>query len=145
MKACGKGLISHEYQLEATFTYSCMMRGLRYNAYKCIAGSGPNSAVLHYNTNTRKIEPGELVLLDAGAEHQFYASDITRTFPISGKFSQTQRTIYTIVLSAQKNAIAAARPGIDFNDIIKIATTTLLEGLLEVCVKEALKCVSQVC
>jgi Xaa-Pro aminopeptidase len=80
----------------------------------------------------RRIEMGELVLLDAGAENQCYASDITRTFPISGKFTQQQKDIYNIVLDAQKRVIAEAKPGIEFSALVLAANTALLEGLLKV-------------
>jgi Xaa-Pro aminopeptidase len=94
-------------------------------AYSPIAGSGPNSVVLHYAVNQRKIDNGEVVVLDAAAECDSYASDITRTVPVNGKFSPRQREIYQVVLGAQKAAIAALKPGMrlsgDGNSLTKIA------------------------
>jgi Xaa-Pro aminopeptidase len=86
-------------------------RGCERHAYPPIVGSGPNSVILHYMTNHRRIDSGEVVVADVGAECSDYASDITRTVPANGKFTPRQREIYEIVLGAQKAAIAAVKPG----------------------------------
>ena len=99
MEACKPGI--YEYQLEAEVSHEFQCLGARYPAYNSIVGSGANSCVLHYVTNNEKIKEGSLVLIDAGAEYQHYAADITRTFPANGRFSAEQRAIYDIVLNAQ--------------------------------------------
>ncbi len=86
-------------------------RGCERSAYAPIVGSGPNSVILHYMTNHRRVDSGELVLMDVGAECSDYATDVTRTVPASGKFTARQREIYEVVLGAQKAAIAAVKPG----------------------------------
>jgi Xaa-Pro aminopeptidase len=100
--------------------------GCERSAYAPIIGSGPNSILLHYAANRRKIEAGDVVVIDAGGEYQGYASDVTRTIPAGGKFTARQREIYGIVLAAQKAAIAAVKPGMklrgdDASSLLKIA------------------------
>jgi Xaa-Pro aminopeptidase len=102
----------YEYQVAATMMAAYFERGCERSAYPPIVASGPNSIVLHYSANKRKMDAGELLLMDVGAECGDYAADITRTVPVSGKFTPRQREIYEVVLGAQKAAIAAARPGI---------------------------------
>jgi Xaa-Pro aminopeptidase len=86
--------------------------GCQRHAYAPIVGSGPNAAILHYTKNTRRIDGGELLLMDVGPECSMYATDITRTVPVSGKFSTRQRELYDVVLGAQKAALAALKPGV---------------------------------
>jgi Xaa-Pro aminopeptidase len=100
-----------EYEIAATMTNVYFQRGCERSAYAPIVGSGPNSVILHYMTNHRRVDSGELVLMDVGAECSGYASDVTRTVPANGKFTARQREIYDIVLGAQKAAIAAVKPG----------------------------------
>ena len=100
-----------EYQLAATFEDIFLENGCGGPAYSTIVGSGPNSTVLHYSANQRRMDRGELVVMDAAAECDSYASDITRTVPVGGQFSARQREIYEIVLGAQKAALAALKPG----------------------------------
>jgi Xaa-Pro aminopeptidase len=100
-----------EYEIAATMTNVYFQRGCERSAYAPIVGSGPNSVILHYMTNHRRVDAGELVLMDVGAECSDYATDVTRTVPAGGKFSPRQREIYEVVLGAQKAAIAAVKPG----------------------------------
>jgi Xaa-Pro aminopeptidase len=86
--------------------------GCERHAYAPIVGSGGNAAILHYSKNTRRMDSGELILMDVGPECSMYAADITRTVPVNGKFTKRQREIYDLVLAAQKEAIAAVKPGV---------------------------------
>jgi len=129
MRWCRPGL--SEYQLEAEFVRICASRGGRFQAYPPIVGSGVNACVLHYVDNCHRLEDGDLVLIDAGCELAGYASDITRTFPVNGRFSPPQRELYELVLAAQEAAIAKAVPGNRWNDIHKAAVRTLTGGLAE--------------
>lgn len=101
-----------EFQLKDAIEEAFRRAGSRHVAYDSIVGSGPNGAVLHYPKDDRAMRDGELVVVDAGAEEQFYATDVTRTYPVSGKFSPEQREIYGIVLKAQAAAIAVAKAGV---------------------------------
>ena len=101
----------YEYQVAATLLDSFLDRGCEGPAYSPIVGSGPNGAILHYMANQRRMDRGELVVIDAAAQCDSYASDITRTVPVDGKFTPRQRELYRIVLGAQKAAIAAVKPG----------------------------------
>jgi Xaa-Pro aminopeptidase len=100
-------------------------------AFAPIVGSGPNATILHYVDNTRRIAEGELVLVDAGASLGLYCSDITRTFPASGRFTPDQRTIYDLVLAAEEAAIATVRAGIAFNEVHEAARKVLVDGMIE--------------
>jgi Xaa-Pro aminopeptidase len=102
---------AYEYEAQAAFTEVMLNRGCEDYAYPPIIGSGLNGTVLHYEANRRRMDRGELVVIDAAAECDYYASDITRTVPIGGKYSNREREIYNIVLGAQKAAIAAIKPG----------------------------------
>jgi Xaa-Pro aminopeptidase len=102
---------AYEYQTQAAFTEVILNSGCEDYAYPPIIGSGPNGTVLHYEANRRRMDRGELVVIDAAAECDYYASDITRTIPIGGKYSDREREIHNIVLGAQKAAIAAMKPG----------------------------------
>ena len=101
----------YEYQVAATMVGTYENEGCQRSAYAPIVGSGPNSAVLHYSRNSRRMDAGEVVVMDVGAECDNYASDITRTVPAGGKFTPRQREIYDVVLGAQRAAIAAVKPG----------------------------------
>jgi Xaa-Pro aminopeptidase len=102
----------YEYQIAATMKDVYHDRGCEGDAYSPIVGSGPNSVVLHYMANRRRVDAGELVVMDVGGECSDYATDVTRTAPANGKFTPRQREIYEIVLGAQKAAIAAVKPGV---------------------------------
>jgi Xaa-Pro aminopeptidase len=120
-----------EYELEAVYEYVFRKLGAEQNGYPCIIASGENSVILHYNTNRRKIKDGDVVLADCAAEYRGYSSDVTRTYPANGKFSKAQRAIYQIVLDAQKAAIAATKPGVAWQEVSKIASGTIMEGLFK--------------
>jgi Xaa-Pro aminopeptidase len=100
-----------EYEIAAVMTNTYFSMGCERSAYAPIVGSGPNSVILHYSANHRKMDSGEVVVMDVGAECSDYATDVTRTVPVNGKFTARQREIYEIVLGAQKAAIAAVKPG----------------------------------
>lgn len=102
---------AYEYQVAATLEYGFLDSGCEGPAYAPIVGSGPNSTQLHYDANDRRMDSGEVVVMDAAAECNDYASDLTRTLPVGGKFTARQREIYQIVLGAQRAAIAAVKPG----------------------------------
>jgi Xaa-Pro aminopeptidase len=134
MRACRPGM--WEYQLEARFQQVCAERGGRFQAYPPIVGSGANACVLHYVDNRHQLRDGDLVLVDAGCELEGYASDITRTFPVNGRFSPPQRALYELVLSAQRAAIEKAVPGNRWDAPHKAAVRTLTKGLVELGILE---------
>ena len=106
-----------EYEVEAALEYEFRRNGAERPGFPSIVGSGPFSTILHYDKNTRRMESGDVVVVDIGAEWGGYSADVTRTYPVSGKFSPRQREIYQIVLDAQKAAMAKIRPGVTFRDI----------------------------
>lgn len=110
-----------EYEIQAAMAKVWSDLGCERAAYAPIVGSGPNSTVLHYNTNRRKMDAGEVTVIDVAAQCSSYAADITRTVPVSGRFNERQREIYNVVLGAQNAAIAAAKPGVLMRDLQKIA------------------------
>lgn len=120
-----------EYQLEATFNHECAMRGARQSAYPAIVGGGNNACVLHYIDNNAVLSDGDLVLVDAGCELHCYASDITRTFPVGGRFSDAQRALYQLVLNAQLAAIDKVRPGNHWDAPHDAAVKVLTKGLIK--------------
>ena len=121
-----------EYQIRAAMEFEWTMAGCERHAYPAIVGSGPNACILHYRAGPREMQDGELVLVDAGCEVDYYACDVTRTWPISGRFTDPQRTIYEIVLKAQEAAIGMCLVGIPFEVIHNKATQVLVEGLVEI-------------
>jgi Xaa-Pro aminopeptidase len=120
-----------EYQVQAPMEYVWREGGSRRNGYPSIVASGPNACILHYVENDRLIEDGDLVLIDAACEVDYFSSDITRTFPASGRFSAAQRAVYEVVLTAQHDAISMCRPGSSIRDIHETAKRSLTEGLVE--------------
>ena len=128
MKEARPGM--YEYELEAILEYTFKKNGARRNGFLPIIASGPFSCILHYNKNDRKINPDELVVMDIGAEYKMYTADITRTIPISGKFSQRQKEIYNIVLKAHDEAISLIKPGIRKNEIHNKAVDIISDGLV---------------
>ncbi len=121
-----------EYQVEAEIIHEFMKNGCRSPAYPSIVGGGENGCILHYIENDHKLKNNDLLLIDAGAEYKCYAADITRTFPINGKFTSAQKTLYNIVLDAQKAAIAEVKPGNHWNQPHEAAVRVLTEGLLRI-------------
>jgi Xaa-Pro aminopeptidase len=120
----------HEYEVEAEILRVFRAHGSERPAYGSIVGSGPNATVLHYRKNDRGMQEGDLLLIDAGAELGYYASDVTRTFPVSGRFSAEQRAIYDLVLDAQHAAIDAVKPGVPYMAVHDRAVEVLTQGLI---------------
>ncbi|MET0014323.1 MAG: Xaa-Pro aminopeptidase [Sedimenticola sp.] len=129
MKACRPGVM--EWELEAEFMHECATGGARHQAYSPIVGGGANGCVLHYTDNGDKLNDGDLLLIDAGCEYDYYASDITRTYPVNGKFSEPQRLLYELVLKAQLAAIAKVRPGSHWDDPHQAAVKVITKGLVD--------------
>ncbi|MBY0378712.1 MAG: aminopeptidase P N-terminal domain-containing protein [Gammaproteobacteria bacterium] len=129
MKFSKPGL--HEYQIEAHFSYHCALDNCRRQAYSPIVASGSNACTLHYKNNTDVLREGDLLLIDAGCEYDNYASDITRTFPVNGRFSAPQKQIYELVLAAQLAGIAAVKPGAAWNVVQRVMLQILTKGLVE--------------
>lgn len=119
-----------EYEVEALLLDTFRRHGSERPAYGSIVGSGPNACVLHYRKNDRLIEPGDLLLIDAGCEYGYYASDVTRTFPVGRKFSREQQGIYELVLEAQLEAIAASRVGTTLDAIHARSVEVVTQGLV---------------
>ncbi len=107
--ACRPGM--YEFEIEAMIEYTFRRNGSAGPAFSSITGSGPNTVTLHYSDNNRKMEDGDLLLMDIGAEYGYYAADITRTIPVNGMFNKEQRDIYDLVLKAQKAAIEELQAG----------------------------------
>ena len=126
----------YEYQLEGELISEFIQNGARFTAYPPIVGSGQNTSILHYTDNSDKMLDGDLLLIDSGAEYQCYASDITRTFPVNGKFSNAQRDIYNLVLSAQAAALNEIKPGKHWNDPHDAAVKVLTEGMVSLGILE---------
>lgn len=122
----------YEYQLEAEYLYAFNKNGARSPAYNSIVGGGNNSCILHYVENNAELQDGDLVLVDAGCEYQYYASDVTRTFPVNGKFSPEQKEIYSIVLEAHKQSMEQAKPGNKWNLMHEKSVEVIVEGLLSI-------------
>lgn len=120
-----------EYEVEAEIIHEFMKNGCRSPAYPSIVGGGENGCILHYIENNAKLKNNDLLLIDAGAEFECYAGDITRTFPVNGKFSSAQAAIYQVVLDAQKAAIAAVKPGNHWNQPHEVAVAVLTQGLVD--------------
>ena len=129
MAVCRPGM--REYQIEAELLHCFMQHGARAPAYPSIVGSGANSCILHYTENAATMKEGDVLLIDAGAEYDYYASDVTRTFPVSGEFTEHQRLAYEIVLEAQAAAIAEVRPGNTWNEPHEAAVEVITRGLVD--------------
>ncbi len=129
MQKCKAGL--YEYQIEAELLYHFAQNGLRAVAYPSIVAAGKNACTLHYTENADKLKSGDLLLIDAGAECDHYAADITRTFPISGRFSEPQKQLYQLVLDAQSAALEQIKPGTPWNQAHDASVEVLTKGLVE--------------
>jgi len=143
MKESEPGL--YEYELEAELNHTFMRGGARSAAYPSIVGSGNNANILHYIENDQVMKSGDLVLVDAGAEYESYAADVTRTFPVNGQFTPAQKEVYEIVLAAQAAGIEMVQPGNHWNQpheaVVRVISQglidlKLLEGDLETIIKE---------
>ena len=119
----------YEYEVQAALEFVFKAGGSPRNAYPSIVASGPNACILHYGENARRMEDGDLLLIDAGCEWGYHAADITRTFPVNGAFTEPQRRVYEVVLRAQLAGIAAARPGHRYEAVHEAARGALVEGL----------------
>lgn len=129
MQRCKPGM--YEYQVQAELEYEFRRLGSPYNAYPSIVASGENACILHYTENSAELRDGDLLLIDAGAEYGYYASDISRTFPVSGRFSGEQRALYNITLAAQHAAFAECQPGKTWDDPHQAAVRIIAQGLLD--------------
>ena len=130
MRATRPGLF--EYQIEALLEYEYRYAGAQSTAYESIVAGGTNATVLHYNTNRDRLADGALLLVDSGCELDFYASDVTRTWPVNGRFSPEQRAIYEIVLAANQAGIAQVQPGTPQRAFHEAAVRTITHGLIEI-------------
>ncbi len=129
MKSVRAGMM--EYEVEAMLEAYFRAQGAAGSSYTSIVGGGGNATVLHYIDNKDQLKDGDLLLVDAGAEYKGYASDITRTFPINGKFSDAQRDIYDLVLKCQKSCVDMVRPGVRLEDLKTHSIEVLTEGMVE--------------
>ena len=120
-----------EYEIEAELLYEFRRHGAQFPAYWPIVAGGANACVLHYSDNNARLDAGALLLIDAGCELDGYASDITRTFPVSGKFSAAQKDVYELVLAAQAAAIGATRPGSAWDAPHEAAVRVLAQGMID--------------
>lgn len=127
LEICQPGMTEFEIEAEILHTFR---RHCAVSAYEPIVGAGTNACILHYRANQSQLRDGDLLLVDAGAEYRCYASDITRTIPINGRFTPEQRAIYQLVLDAQLAAIELAKPGTHWNELHDIAVKTLVRGLI---------------
>jgi Xaa-Pro aminopeptidase len=121
----------YEYEVESAIEAVYLRMGAMSWGYPSIVGSGPNATILHYQKSSRQMQPGDLLLVDAAASYQGYTGDITRTYPVDGRFTAPQRQIYEIVLAAQEAGMAAARVGAPMDDIQKACDRVTREGLLK--------------
>lgn len=128
MKACKPG--AFEYTLDAELQYTFAKKAAKSSAYPNIVASGKNACILHYIENQKQLDKNDLILIDAGSEYQYYAADVTRTFPASGKFSEAQKRVYDIVLDVQHTVIDLIKPGVAFNVLQKTCIEKLTTGLI---------------
>jgi Xaa-Pro aminopeptidase len=129
MRASRPGMF--EYEIEAELLHEFRRSGAQYPAYTPIVAAGANACVLHYNANQAQSRDGDLILIDAGCELDSYAADITRTYPVNGRFSPPQKRLYELVLAAQSAALAAVQPGRRYSDIHDSAVAVLAQGMLD--------------
>ncbi|MBU5293039.1 aminopeptidase P family protein [Anaerosalibacter bizertensis] len=120
-----------EYEIEAYFDFTLKKNGIYEKAFKTIAASGKNATILHYVENNCRAEDGDLILFDLGAQYKYYNADISRTFPVNGKFTERQKQVYNVVLKAKEAVEEAARPGLPYKELNEIAKKVLTEGCKE--------------
>jgi Xaa-Pro aminopeptidase len=143
MKSCEPGMF--EYQLQAVVEYCFTRTGAEYTGFPSIIGSGPNAQSYHYDANRRKMQSGELVVMDIGAEYHGYSADVTRTIPVNGKFTPAQKEIYELVLHAQQVAIDTIFPGMMMVDVEKKGMKVIAEGLIRLGIAKDSDDVKQYC
>ena len=119
-----------EYEVEAELDYTYKRRNADNRGYPSIVGCGPNATTLHYQESQGRVQPGDLLLIDAAAEYDHYSADVTRTFPASGKFTPAQAEVYNVVLAAQEAAFRAIKPGARLSDVHRAAAEVIKDGLL---------------
>jgi Xaa-Pro aminopeptidase len=119
-----------EYALKAAMLKACLAGGASRMAYPPIIGSGPNSVILHYEQAERRMLAGEMIVNDTGCEYSMYAADLTRSYPVSGRFSPEQRTLYELVLQAQQAGFARVKPGAAFHEVYDATVQVIVDGLL---------------
>ncbi len=141
LRVCRPGM--YEFEIEALLEYTWRRNGSSMPGFESIVGSGENAITLHYSANSRKMEDGDLLLMDLGAEYGYYTSDITRTIPVNGRFSKEQRDIYDIVLRAQKAAIEEMMPGSAMTAAHARATGVIMNGLRDLGLVTDPECVWQ--
>lgn len=122
----------YEYEVEAVMREVFRRHGSERPAYTPIIGSGPNATVLHYHANNRRLEDGDLLLIDAGCEYDYYAADVTRTFPVNGRFTEPQRRVYQAVLDAQNAALDVCKPGSSIEKIHEVTLHALVDGMVDI-------------
>ena len=125
------GTAKWEYEVDAEVIYTFKLRNADHWGYPPIVGCGPNATILHYTESQAPLKPGDLLLMDVGAEYEHYTADVTRTFPVNGKFTPAQAEIYQIVYDAQEAAAKATRPGATISDVDRAATEVIKDGLLK--------------
>ncbi|MBL4937661.1 aminopeptidase P family protein [Clostridium sp. YIM B02515] len=130
MKNAKPGMM--EYQIEANFDYVLKCSGVTDYAFKTIAASGINGTVLHYSQNNSKTQDGDLILFDLGAQWNYYNADISRTFPLNGKFTERQKEIYNIVLKAMSDTMAVIKPGVPYTKLNETTRASLAESLKKI-------------
>ncbi|ELY3542878.1 Xaa-Pro aminopeptidase [Cronobacter turicensis] len=128
MQTCRPGM--YEYQLEGEILHEFTRHGARFPSYNTIVGGGENGCILHYTENESQLRDGDLVLIDAGCEYKGYAGDITRTFPVNGKFTPAQRAVYDIVLESLETALRLFRPGTSIQDVTGDVVRVMVKGLV---------------
>eukprot|EP01118_Nematostelium_gracile_P018803 TRINITY_DN8496_c0_g1_i1.p1 TRINITY_DN8496_c0_g1~~TRINITY_DN8496_c0_g1_i1.p1 ORF type:complete len:314 (-),score=70.12 TRINITY_DN8496_c0_g1_i1:64-867(-) len=128
MKMCRAGL--YEYQMESRFLFETGNCGLRQQAYTSIVGAGYNSAILHYIENSQKLQENNIILIDAAGEYNGYGTDITRSYPVNGKWNDQQKTIYTMVLNTQQRLIDMLKPGVSWSSLTQNTVIFTLEELV---------------
>ncbi len=121
----------YEYQVQAMLEYYYRELGSQDTAFETIVAGGNNTCILHYNTNREKLKNGDLVLIDSGAEYNYYNGDLTRTIPVSGKFTKEQKEVYQIVLDAQYAVIKKIKPGVKLTDLKKYSVEQLKKGMMK--------------